>query len=97
MKGETKMKVVEKIVRMAELNHLLDGYHHIGMNEDRFTLEQEYEKLAGELEIIFNPGPDNIEKYDKIIDNNPIPNGLFKVLADGVKDLQNIQMEATKK
>ena len=55
MKAENKMKVVEKIVRIAELNHELSGLHQLSLaGWDR--LEKEHDRLQDDLIKDFREG-----------------------------------------
>ena len=76
MKAENKMKVVEKIVRMAEINHELSGLHQISL-EGRDRLEKEYDRLQDDLKNIFDPAiPENEKNYDNILKRD-VPELLF--------------------
>jgi len=76
MKAENKMKVVEKIVRMAELNHELSGSHEL-TPEGRDRIEKRYDRLYEDLKNIFDPAiPENEKNYDEILKRD-VPESLM--------------------
>jgi len=91
MKAENKMKVVEKIVRMAELNHELSGLHQLSL-AGRDRLGKEYDQLQDDLKNIFDPAiPDNERNYDNILKRD-VPKLLFdrvnQNISDQIKDFR---------